>query len=884
MANDDESNYSGIRYLMDAKNSRQYALLYSHGTAGRPHVFAEDIRDDGFKPNETIFAFDDRTEDGDPLSISSTGTLSTTAYQILTDGTAKPTRVIATDVTYALAYNNATGAVRYEMTPDSVQNLLAAGFSPNFPRSFTSSRPIPHPSMAQDLPFPPHQSAGYAAIARQAMDPDTSRKIDLPTPVPTPARNTEQRKNAPNPANPLPRPANDFGKVAPAPVRYNVSDTVIEGLIKQYCKDLTEEARQNRLDPVIGRDSEITQALNVLNRRKRSSLCFTGEAGVGKTALFDGIAQRLVTDQNLPERLQGARVLQLDLQAMNAGAMFRGQFEGKLKPLIDGLQERQGMLKGRKIIIAIDEIHSQLTSGKAEGGTDAGNIMKPFLTSKGISVMGTTTFDEYKKHIEKDAALGRRFEEVPVKEPDEATINVIVEKLMPLALEYNHLTQGLTKEDIRYIVTMTNRYAPQEAQPSKAVAVLDMASSSAEMRGSASIEKQDILAAIAQMSKLPMEFLDKSDTERFRRLKTELPEKVMGQPGLDRIANGLIGARMGLTNPEQPWGCFVLQGPTGTGKTETCKALAEILFGDKDAIVRIDMAKYADKHSGSGLLGAPPGFVGHENTEPELTEKIRKKPYCILLLDEIEKAHPDVFNVLLPIFEHGKITDSQGKLTQFNNVIIVMTTNVGATKAIEFLNKGGKPSGVGFGGGGSGKEMSQEEIEKGLSRIYGDAIMTLFRPEMVNRINVLGGFITYIPLTQGIIAGLVDRELDKVNAQLQSRAGVNLPEASLSFSDEVKAQLARDGYNPAMGARPLATVVREKIINPMAWWLMDNKDKLLDFIAEHGAATLVIDNLAKFNPQIVTTKAVVAVSNDNAAQAAKTPAKKQGKAPKPNAP
>ncbi len=864
MANENDEIYSGTRYLMDAKNSRQYAILFSHGAPSAAHAFAKDIRTGGFQPNEVIFALDDSDKRDNPVEIVNHPTLgpvvTTTLYQIKTNAAAEPKQVFFFEVTYQMSADPFTGTTRFEMTAESVRNLQVAGFHPGFPRTFAVF------GMDQALTFPPHHD-GIADIARQG-----TSGIDM-----TPRGQTSVQK--PGPSFPPSRPTTDFNNRAPrrdiaAPppprVSYKVSDSVIEGLIKQYCRDFSELAAQGKLDPVIGRGPETEQSLKVLMRRKQSSLCFIGDAGVGKTAMFAAIAQRLHDGQNLPKTLQGARVLELDLQGMNAGAKFRGQFEEKLKPLIDGLQEREGVLKGRKIILAIDEIHSQLTAGKAEGGTDSGNLMKPFLTSKGISVMGTTTSEEYKKHIEKDGALGRRFEPVPLLPTSEEETNAIIKALMPLAVEHNNLTRGLTDDEIRYIVTMSNRYAPQEAQPSKAEKVMLTAAASAEFEGRDFISRQDILTAIAQMSKLPTDFLNQSDHDRFLKLETALPQEVLGQPGLMRVVDGLIGSRSGLTDPNQPWGCFVFQGPTGTGKTEACKALARYLFGTEDALIKLDMAEYSDKHTVSRLIGAPPGFVGFESAEPALTEKIRQRPFSILLLDEIEKAHPDVFNVLLPILNDGKMTDNQGKTVLFNNVIIVMTTNAGAVTVMNYL-KGG--SSIGFDTGA--QVNTPEKTSDDLKKIYKKAVTEssepgrppLFRPEMINRIEELGGFITFLPLEPAVISKLVDRELDKVNKRLTNQDAVNLRDVTLEVSAAVREQLAKDGYDKANGARPMRKVVREKIQNPLGKWLMRNKETLAAFTAEHGPAKIVIDALPFVTPHLAKMDVPVpeaSVANDNA--------------------
>ncbi|MBI3441383.1 MAG: ATP-dependent Clp protease ATP-binding subunit, partial [Proteobacteria bacterium] len=419
----DNSGFNGNRFLVDAKNSRQYAIPFVHGEPRMPfQVFAQDQRDAVFKPNEVIFAFDEKSEQEVARISDNKARVSVVAFQFKTDETGKPDRqegLLQLLVNYDAQFaENQRGdsVVRFTLTPESIAELKENGFEAGLPKTFEmradSSAGYEMVRLVEQLPFPPQHLMG-AFIAHTNADA-------VPGSIPTvepPKRQQEHRMDQP----PRRRPSDDFNRVTP-PVKakhYNNADSTIDSLLKQFCHDLTEDAANGTLDPVVGRDQETDQALKVLTRRKQSSLCFTGDAGVGKSAMFSAVAQRIVDDPNLPESLKDARVLVLDLQAMNAGAQFRGQFEAKLKPLIDGLQEREGILHGRKIILAIDELHSQLTAGAAQGGTDSGNMMKPFLTGKGISVMGTTTDDEYKKHIEKDPALGSRFEKMALLPPNE---------------------------------------------------------------------------------------------------------------------------------------------------------------------------------------------------------------------------------------------------------------------------------------------------------------------------------------------------------------------------------------------------------------------------------------------------------------------------------
>ncbi len=821
--------------LMDAINERQYALKYINHRPGDLSVLAhcdpyrEGTELEVLGPYETVVAFVDqhRIEIAGDHSI-----LHTLIYQIKTDASGRK-EILSSDAAYTVFFwENAKGGftIEYRILHDSLQKIRSVGIDLEFPESYRADYPIERATTCQEsgfqpLRFPPHQKdgadlmrvmlsltevMGYESdyFERGMLDESISRVVSA-APVSCEATSTS----------------------------YKVSDREIEDILKEYATDLTLLAREGKLDPVVGRLAETEQAIKALTRRKRSSIAFTGPGGVGKTAMFSAVALALGQKSQLPTSLQNARVLSLDISAMMAGAKYAGEFEQRIKPLIDGLTEREGILKGQKVILAIDEIHAQLSATVREESGNAGNLMKPFLAAKGISVMGATTGEEYRRYIEKDSALARRFESVRIDPPDRNTTRQILLKLWPFIKRYNHIETDVNQDQLDYIISMTDRYSPEQVQPDKAEAALNMAAASAEYRGSTFIAHEDIIAAIAQMSGLSIGFLNKSEDEKILALEEKLPCDVMGQVEVMRIVDGLMGAKSGLTDEKQPLGCFVLQGPTGTGKTETARAVAKHLFGSEDALIKIDMSQFREPHTVSRLIGAPPGYIGFDTVEPALTEKVRHRPYAVILLDEIEKAHPDVFNILLPVLNDGKVRDNQGRIALFNNVLFIITSNLGAREAMdhaEKLQRNAMHSGV---------PANPETIREEIACIYEEFRRNFFRPELISRVTELGGFLTFHPLSQEVVKELVKREISFIKQRLMGKSGANLSGVKIQISDETLDDLVKAGYHPSSGARHLRGVVRAKIANPLGKLLMKRRKELEAAISEYGSVTIEFRDL-----------------------------------------
>ena len=632
--------------------------------------------------------------------------------------------------------------------------------------------------------------------------------------------------------------------------------------LAEFTRDLTEAARAGKLDPVIGREKEIQRVIQILSRRTKNNPVLIGEPGVGKTAIAEGLAERIASG-DVPEELLDKKILSLDLSGMVAGTKYRGEFEERIKNTLAEVK------KAGNVILFIDELHTIVGAGSAEGAVDAANIIKPALGRGEIRVIGATTLNEYRKYIEKDAALERRFQPVTVGEPTpEATLEI----LKGLRDKYeSHHKLTITDEALEAAVQLSKRYIGDRFLPDKAIDLMDEAASQVRMTAEASspdlkaleekitalhrekteavaaqdfekaaqlrdIEKNyqeqveierdnwrkqlaqnrgnvtadDVAKVVAGWTGIPVTRLTEDESMRLLKLEEKLHQRVVGQDeAVNAVAKAIRRSRVGLKDPKRPIGSFLFLGPTGVGKTELCKTLAEAMFGDENAMVRIDMSEYMEKHTVSRLVGSPPGYVGHEEGG-QLTEKVRRKPYSVVLFDEIEKAHEDVWNILLQILEDGIVTDSQGRKVDFKNTIIVMTSNVGAKNITADAAR------LGFDGSEKGEKES-EEVR--FSRIR-DAVMAdlkrTFRPEFLNRIDEI---IVFRQLTEDNIRQIARRMLDVTGARM-AQQGI-----TLAADDDAVAELARDGFDPQYGARPLRRAIQNMVEDAVAEKMLEGQLK-----------------------------------------------------------
>jgi ATP-dependent Clp protease ATP-binding subunit ClpC len=623
---------------------------------------------------------------------------------------------------------------------------------------------------------------------------------------------------------------------------HHTSANVNTPTLDSLARDLTAIAREGNLDPVIGRTKEIERVIQVLSRRTKNNPVLIGEPGVGKTAIAEGLAQKIVNNE-IPETLRDKRVMTLDMGSVVAGTKYRGEFEDRLKKIMDEIRQ------AGNVILFIDELHTLIGAGGAEGAIDASNILKPALARGELQCIGATTLDEYRKYIEKDAALERRFQPIMVDQP---TPEEAIQILHGLRDRYEaHHRVKITDEAIEQAVKLSDRYITDRFLPDKAIDLIDEASSKVRLRSytvppslkeleqklenirkekdaavqsqefekAASLrdteqkireelertknewkEKQgrtdsavfaeDIAQIVSSWTGIPVSQLAQEETERLLKMESILHDRVIGQDeAVKAVSKAIRRARAGLKDPKRPMGSFIFLGPTGVGKTELARALAEALFGDENAIIRIDMSEYMEKHSTSRLVGAPPGYVGYEEGG-QLTEKVRRKPYSVVLLDEIEKAHPEVFNILLQVLEDGRLTDSKGRVVDFRNTLIIMTSNVGA----ETIKKN---STLGF-TAGKDDERDYNDMK---DRVMGE-LKKSFRPEFLNRIDEI---IVFHSLNEEHIARIVTLMSDELAKRLKEQ------DIEFTLSDEAKKFLAKEGFDPAYGARPLRRAIQKHI-------------------------------------------------------------------------
>ena len=629
--------------------------------------------------------------------------------------------------------------------------------------------------------------------------------------------------------------------------------------LAEFTRDLTEAACEGKLDPVIGREAEIQRVIQILSRRTKNNPVLIGEPGVGKTAIAEGLAQRIVS-ADVPEELLDKKILSLDLSGMVAGTKYRGEFEERIKNTLNEVK------KAGNVILFIDELHTIVGAGSAEGAVDAANIIKPALGRGEIRVVGATTLNEYRKYIEKDAALERRFQPVNVGEP---TVESSVEILKGLRDKYEaHHKLTITDEAIEAAVRLSARYINDRFLPDKAIDLMDEAASQVRMTAESaspdlksleekiatlhrekaeaiaaqdfekaaqlrdieqnytqqveierdnwrrqmsqnrgSVTEDDIARVVGGWTGIPVTRLTEDEGTRLLRLEDTLHARVVGQDeAVTAVAKAIRRGRVGLKDPKRPIGSFLFLGPTGVGKTELCKTLAEAMFGDENAMIRIDMSEYMERHTVSRLVGSPPGYVGHEEGG-QLTEKVRRQPYSVVLFDEIEKAHEDVWNILLQILEDGIVTDSQGRRVDFKNTVIVMTSNVGAKNITA-----AETARLGFdAGGGEGDEKSR--FERIRAAVMAELKRT-FKPEFLNRIDET---IVFRQLTEEDIVKIARRMLD-VTARRMAEQGI-----TLTADDDAVAALAKDGFDPQYGARPLRRAIQSEVEDAVAEQMLEGK-------------------------------------------------------------
>ena len=633
-------------------------------------------------------------------------------------------------------------------------------------------------------------------------------------------------------------------------------------VLEQYSRDMTKLAAEGKLDPVIGRDQEILRLVQILSRRTKNNPCLIGEPGVGKTAIVEGLAQRIVQGE-VPDTVKNKRVMTLDLSGMVAGSKYRGEFEERIKKVI------KEVIDDGNIILFLDEIHTIIGAGGAEGAIDASNILKPSLARGELQLIGATTIEEYRKYIEKDAALERRFQTIMVEEPSLTEAVRIVMGIKHKYEEHHHVT--ITPEAVEAAVKLSDRYINDRNLPDKAIDLIDEAAAALRLQGlkipencirlqeqidelnvqierslkfddlveahkermeqeklikkhtqamqryekkmaakNTLVTEDEIAAVVAQWTKLPLKKLEEKESERLLKLEKILHKRVIGQTeAVEAVARAMRRGRVGLQDPKRPIGSFLFLGPTGVGKTELSKALAEAMFGSENDLIRVDMSEYMEPHSVAKMIGSPPGYVGHDDGG-QLSEKIRRNPYSVVLFDEIEKAHPDVFNILLQVLDDGHITDSKGRKVSFKNAIIIMTSNAGASRIVD-------PKNLGF----ATKTTEQQDYQRMKNGVM-EEVKRLFKPEFINRIDEI---MVFHPLNKTELREIVTLLSANLIKRCDRQMGI-----TLSISQSLKNHLVEKYCDVKMGARPLKRAIQTVIEDPLAEEILQGRIRQGDHI------------------------------------------------------